>query len=147
MSYAAKLHDVGKIGVHEDILNKPGPLTADEFEIMKRHPVLSRDILKPVSFLRPCLPAVYHHHERLDGRGYPDGIPGDEIPLGARIITVVDSFDAMHSDRAYRSALPTERILEIIAESSGTQLDPDIAGVFLRDFVQIVSLDPNLVEA
>lgn len=147
LGYAAKLHDVGKIGVHEDILNKAGPLTADEFEIMKRHPVLSRDILQPVGFLGPCLPMVLHHHERIDGRGYPEGIAGDDIPFGARIIAVVDSFDAMHSDRAYRSALPVERILEIIEESSGTQLDADVAAVFLRDFEEIVAPIPSLVEA
>lgn len=141
LDYAARLHDVGKIGIHEDILNKEGKLTSEEFEIMKTHPVLSRDIVAPIRFLQPCLPAVLHHHERIDGRGYPHGLTGDDIPFEARIISVVDSFDAMTSTRSYRSALPVERVLDIIAEVSGTQLDADIARVFLENLEEITGVE------
>ncbi|MEE8141598.1 MAG: HD domain-containing phosphohydrolase [Planctomycetota bacterium] len=146
LEYAAMLHDVGKIGIHEDILNKPGRLTDEEYEIIKLHPVLSRDILAPVTFLRPCLPAVYHHHERIDGNGYPDGIAGDAIPLGARIIAVVDSFDAMSSMRSYRPALPLEKVLGIIQECAGTQLDAELSDLFLRNFERVTGLERPVEE-
>ncbi len=137
LEYAALLHDVGKIGVHEDILNKPGKLTVEEFAIMKRHPVMSHDILAPVAFLKPCLPAVLHHHERIDGKGYPAGIAGEKIPLGARIIGVVDTFDAMSSARSYRDAIPIDRVLRTMHEVSGTQLDARIVRVFLSNLEAI----------
>lgn len=132
LEFAAKLHDVGKIGIHEDILNKTGKLTVEEFEIMKTHPVLSRDILAPVRFLAPCLPGVLHHHERMDGDGYPHGLRGHDIPLHARIIAVVDAYDAMTSTRSYRPALSHDRVLGIIREVAGTQLDHELAHLFLE---------------
>jgi len=146
LEYAALLHDVGKIGIHEDILTKPSQLSDAEFDEIKKHPGYGRDILAPVSFLKPCLPIVLHHHERVDGRGYPHGIGGDEIPYCARIISVVDSFDAMNSQRSYRKALPVDKILDILAEVSGTQLDGEMCRVFLEHFEQITNL-PQRVEA
>ena len=98
----ALLHDIGKIGVADDILRKPGPLTAEEFEQIKRHPGLGARILRQVPFLAPHLPIVELHHERPDGKGYPFGLRGDDIPLAARIVHVADAFDAMTSARAYR---------------------------------------------
>ncbi|MCI0652161.1 MAG: response regulator [Planctomycetes bacterium] len=138
LEHAALLHDVGKIGIHEDILNKPGKLTAEEYEIMKKHPIYSRDIIAPVGFLAPCLPAVLHHHERIDGKGYPHGLAGDDIPLGARIIAVVDTFDAMTSPRSYRSALPVEEVLATMKEVAGKQLDRGLVELFLAHFDEII---------
>ncbi|MGE3163392.1 MAG: HD-GYP domain-containing protein [Planctomycetota bacterium] len=141
IEFAAKLHDVGKIGIHEDILNKEGKLTDAEFEIMKSHPVLSRDIIAPVRFLQPCLPGVLHHHERIDGRGYPHGLAGDEIPYEARIISVVDSFDAMTSSRSYRPAMPVPKVVEIMTDVSGTQLDAELTKAFLAHLEEIVGAE------
>ncbi|MCA8962375.1 MAG: response regulator [Planctomycetes bacterium] len=140
LEYAAVLHDVGKIGIHEDILNKPGALTDEEFEEIKKHPIYGRDILAPVSFLKPCLPAVLHHHERIDGRGYPEGLQGDDIPVLARAISVVDSFDAMNSQRSYRQALPATKILGILEEVAGTQLDATMCRIFLENFEDITGI-------
>ncbi len=137
LEYAALLHDVGKIGVHEDILNKPGALSKEEFDLIKRHPIYSRDILAPVSFLRPCLPGVLYHHERIDGKGYPEGLGGEDIPMVSRVISVVDAFDAMSSHRAYRKALPIPATLKIIGDVAGTQLDAEIAEVFLNNFESV----------
>ncbi|MEM7168175.1 MAG: HD domain-containing phosphohydrolase [Planctomycetota bacterium] len=138
LEYAGKLHDVGKIGIHEDILNKTGKLTAEEFEIMKTHPVLSHDIVAPIKFLEPCLPAILHHHERMDGNGYPHGLVGDQIPFAARIISVVDAYDAMTTTRSYRAALPHEKVLSIISDVAGTQLDPELAHLFL-DQLEVIT--------
>lgn len=130
LGHAALLHDVGKIGVHEDILNKQGPLTKQEFDVIKEHPRMSADILAPVPFLQPSLRGVLHHHERWDGNGYPDGLTGEQIPLLARIIAVVDAFDAMTGDRSYRGALTVDQALDRIRTGSGKQFDPRIAALF-----------------
>ena len=130
LSHAALLHDIGKIGVHEDILNKEGALTDDEYEIIKKHPQMSADIIAPVPFLNPSLKGVLHHHENWDGTGYPDGLSGEQIPLMARIIAVVDAFDAMTSDRSYRGALSEAQAVERIRAGSGSQFDPRIAQLF-----------------
>ncbi|NCG00148.1 MAG: HD domain-containing protein, partial [Planctomycetia bacterium] len=130
LGYAALLHDVGKIGVHEDILNKTDKLTEEEYKAIQRHPEISAEIIAPVPFLNPSVNAVRHHHERWDGRGYPDGLSGEQIPLMARIISVVDAFDAMTSDRSYRSALSHEVALQKIQSGKGEQFDPRIADLF-----------------
>ena len=130
LSHAALLHDIGKIGVHEDILNKEGALTDDEYEIIKKHPQMSADIIAPVPFLNPSLKGVLHHHENWDGTGYPEGLSGEQIPLTARIIAVVDAFDAMTSDRSYRGALSEAQAVERIRAGSGSQFDPRIAQLF-----------------
>ncbi|HZO16002.1 MAG TPA: HD domain-containing phosphohydrolase, partial [Polyangiaceae bacterium] len=120
----------GKIGCVLN-LNKPGKLTEDEYQIFKMHPVYGRDILSPIKFLHPLIPGVHLHHERFDGRGYPLGLKGIEIPLIARIISVADTYDAMTSNRSYRRALPHEVAIAEIERCVGSQFDPDVARTFL----------------
>jgi putative nucleotidyltransferase with HDIG domain len=129
---AAILHDIGKIGVDSAILNKRGPLDPGEFETIRRHPAIGANILASLDFLGDVVPIVLHHHERFDGGGYPDGIAGQDIPLGARIISVADSFDAMTSDRTYRQALPREAAIQELKDNAGTQFDPDVVAVYLH---------------
>jgi response regulator RpfG family c-di-GMP phosphodiesterase len=126
---SALMHDIGKIGCVMN-LNKPGKLTQDEYEVFKRHPAYGRDILDPIRFLHPLIPGVHLHHERWDGRGYPLGLRGNDVPLMARIIAVADTYDAMTSDRAYRRALPHEVAVGEIERCSGTQFDPEVAHSF-----------------
>ena len=128
---AALVHDVGKIGIHEQILNKRGHLTAEEMEEMKKHTLFSREILRPVGYLRDVLPDVYHHHERFDGLGYPEGLAGEAIPVGARIISICDSYDAMASNRAYRAAMPPAEVRKVLLEQRGSQFDGKLVDLFL----------------
>jgi HD-GYP domain-containing protein (c-di-GMP phosphodiesterase class II) len=125
------LHDVGKIGVPESVLRKPGRLTAEEFELMKQHPRVGSRILSGIRQLDDVVVGILSHHERPDGRGYPDGLRGEEIPIEGRIIGLADTFDAMTSDRTYRKALPVERVAEEIRKYKGTQFDPVLADHFL----------------
>jgi response regulator RpfG family c-di-GMP phosphodiesterase len=129
--HSALMHDIGKIGCVMN-LNKPGKLTQDEYEVFKRHPAYGREILDPIRFLAPVIPGVHLHHERWDGRGYPLGLAGKEIPLVARIISVADTYDAMTSDRAYRRALPHEVTATEIERCAGSQFDPDVAKTFVE---------------
>jgi len=126
------LHDVGKLTVAEAILNKPGPLTEAETEEMRRHPEAGARLVVLDDALRPALPGVLYHHERWDGNGYPSGRAAAEIPFEARILAVVDSFDAMTSNRPYRPAMPPEQAVEELDRCAGTQFDPDVASVFLE---------------
>ena len=128
----AILHDVGKIGIPDAILRKPGKLDRDEWEEMQRHPQMGYDMLRDIPFLKPALDIVLAHQERFDGNGYPNGLKGTEIPLGARIFAVVDTFDAMTSDRPYRAALSIEEACAEIARCAGTQFDPSVSEAFLR---------------
>jgi len=130
--YAGLLHDVGKIGVRDNILLKEGRLTDDEFTAMKNHPVKSAEIIYPVKQLRRILPGLRHHHERFSARGYPDGLHEDQIPLMARIIGVADTYDAMTSDRPYRKGLPRRVALEELAKNRGAQFDPQCVNAFLE---------------
>jgi putative two-component system response regulator len=127
-----KLHDLGKIGVVDSVLLKPGKLTDEEFAIIKRHPVIGAEILRPVPSLAKILPIVYHHHERIDGKGYPEGLKGDRIPLWARITAVGDTYHALTSDRPYRKGMEKDKALQIIEEASGTQLCPDCVDIFIK---------------
>jgi putative nucleotidyltransferase with HDIG domain len=127
----ALLHDIGKIGVPDHILYKPGPLTPDEWEIMKQHPVVGYKMCMKIEMLRPAAPIVLHHHERWDGKGYPYGLSGEEIPLGARIFAIADTLDAMTSDRPYRKALSFAQAREEIERCAGAQFDPELVKVFL----------------
>ena len=129
---AAYLHDIGKIGIDERILLKPLKLTEQEFELVKRHSSISAKILARVSFLKKTVPIVRHHHEHFDGGGYPDGLVGRAIPLGARIISVADSFDAMTSDRPYRQALTRDKAIDELKRCAGTQFDPDVVDAFIN---------------
>jgi HD-GYP domain-containing protein (c-di-GMP phosphodiesterase class II) len=128
---ASLLHDIGKIGVYDRILLKPQQLTDEEMQLMKSHPELSGEILGSLSFLKEHIPLIVHHHERQDGSGYPLGLKGDEIPLGARIIQVADSWDAMTSDRPYRRRLSTATAVAELRKHSGTQLDRNCVDAFL----------------
>jgi putative nucleotidyltransferase with HDIG domain len=129
---AALLHDMGKLAVPEHILNKPGTLTAAEFEKMKLHATVGADILSSIQFPYPVVPIVRHHHENWDGAGYPDGVKGTDIPIGARILAVVDCFDALTSDRPYRPALPDQAALEILSKRRGNMYDPLVVDAFLK---------------
>jgi response regulator RpfG family c-di-GMP phosphodiesterase len=130
VKYAGLLHDIGKIGVSELILNKPGRLTPSEFDEIKKHPSLGANIIADVPFLRPLVPMVLHHHEFFDGNGYPNGIKGDQIPFGARILSVADAYEAMTSDRPYRRSLSQQTALEILVSGKGRQFDPQIVDTF-----------------
>ncbi len=129
--WGALLHDVGKIGIPDAILRKPGPLTATEWAIMRQHPEMGAKILSSVRFLEDAVPIVACHQEKYDGSGYPRGLKGEEIPLGARIFTVVDCLDAMMMDRPYRQATTYERVRQELLDHSGTQFDPRVVEVFL----------------
>jgi HD-GYP domain-containing protein (c-di-GMP phosphodiesterase class II) len=128
----ALLHDMGKMGIPDSILLKPGPLTEEEWEIMRRHPEHAYDMLYPIEYLRPALDIPYYHHEKWDGTGYPKGLKGEEIPLAARIFAVVDVWDALCSDRPYRSAWTKEKADEHIRSLPGTHFDPKVVKVFLN---------------
>ncbi len=128
----ALLHDIGKLGVPDKILLKPGKLDDEEWMIMKRHPVIAFDILSPISFLRSAIDIPYYHHEKWDGTGYPIGLKGEQIPISARIFAVVDVWDALLSDRPYRSAWPREKVIGHIRSLSGTHFDPEVVEIFLK---------------
>jgi HD-GYP domain-containing protein (c-di-GMP phosphodiesterase class II) len=132
LGYGFFLHDIGKVGVPEQILCKEGPLTSEEWTVMRNHPVVGAQIIAPIAFLTGAVELIRHHHERFDGTGYPDGLRAEEIPLAARIFAVADSFDAMTSDRPYRGAMQVDRALAEIDGGAGTQFDPDVVRVFVR---------------
>ncbi|HLJ65837.1 MAG TPA: HD-GYP domain-containing protein [Chloroflexota bacterium] len=129
---ASRVHDLGKIGISNDILLKPGPLTLEERQIMEEHPVIGANILSSYSSFRDAVDIVRHHHERWDGKGYPDGLKGEAIPIGSRIITVVDSYDAMTSDRPYRRGLSASEAVERLKAGMGSQFDPQVAACFIQ---------------
>jgi HD-GYP domain-containing protein (c-di-GMP phosphodiesterase class II) len=132
LGVGALLHDVGKIGVPDRILQKPGRLTDEEYQVIKRHPVLGARMLASVRELAPAVPAVRHHHERFDGKGYPEGLRGEDIPPAARIISVVDAFDSMVRERPYGYGISQETALEEIENNSGTQFDPQVVRLLLE---------------
>jgi diguanylate cyclase (GGDEF)-like protein len=132
LRYGAIFHDIGKIAVPDAILHKPGKLTDAEFEVVKRHPITGEQILSPVPFLTDVRRIVRHDHERWDGDGYPDGLRGRQIPIGARIVLVVDAFHAMISDRPYRQGMPENEARLQLQAGAGTQFDPDVVSAFLR---------------
>jgi len=143
LNWASVLHDVGKIGIPEAILNKTESLTDDEYRILQAHPEKGYHILAPLEQLSRALPGILHHHERFDGSGYPLGLKGKEIPLAARIIAIVDTFDAITTDRAYRKGKPVEEALEIIEKVAGSQLDSDLIEVFKQALKEEPSLHPG----
>jgi HD-GYP domain-containing protein (c-di-GMP phosphodiesterase class II) len=140
LKLGALLHDIGKIGVPGDILNKQGPLNDAEFETMKQHTIIGEQIIAPIEFLEGVRPMVLHEHERWDGRGYPHGLGGEDIPLGARIIFVCDAWHAMTSNRPYREALPIEEARNRLLAGSGTQFDPTVISAFF----EVVDREPEL---
>jgi HD-GYP domain-containing protein (c-di-GMP phosphodiesterase class II) len=142
LEWAGMLHDVGKIGVPEYILNKPGRLTAAEFELIKLHPRLSHDVLKPVASLQPVLAPVLYHHENYDGSGYPAGLRDVQIPLAARIIRIADTFDALTSTRPYRPGFDIERALQMLAVGGGRVTDPYLTHAFIARFRRYIREQP-----
>lgn len=129
---AGLLHDIGKIGVPEAVLRKPGQLDVEEWAHMRKHPIIGAQIVAPFEFFAAGAVAIRHHHERYDGTGYPDGLGGETIPLGARIVAVVDVFDALTSDRPYRAALPLGEALALVRSEAGRTLDARVVSAFLE---------------
>jgi HD-GYP domain-containing protein (c-di-GMP phosphodiesterase class II) len=142
---AAFLHDIGKVRVPDEVLLKPGRLTPEEFDEIKKHPVHAIDMLEDVEFPWEVKPLVRGHHERYDGKGYPDGLAGESIPLGARIITVVDFFDAMTTDRPYRPAWTVEDTVSTIESEIGRMFDARLARTFVRVIEQEKEIRRNIV--
>ena len=131
LEHAAILHDIGKIGIDSMVLHKEGKLTANEYGLVKAHPLIGDEILGPIDTLAGVRTTIIQHHERYDGRGYPYGIPGDEISLKARILAVIDTFDAMLTDRPYRRSLTLFRAKEELKQGAGSQFDPYVVNAFL----------------
>jgi len=138
LSLAAKLHDIGKVGVPDVILNKPGALTEEEFDVVKQHPVIGERILAPIIRNPNVLATIRSHHERLDGHGYPDGLSQDGIPLLARVLSVADCFDALTSARAYRSALAVGHTVQLLEEGAGKQFQPEFVRAFLDQVLPFI---------
>jgi HD-GYP domain-containing protein (c-di-GMP phosphodiesterase class II) len=132
---AAVLHDLGKIGIPDEILKKPGKLTPEEQLVMRKHPEYGWAVMKNIPGCQPASLLILHHHEMWDGRGYPAGLVGEDIPLGARIVAITDAFDAMTTDRCYRPGMPLERALGTLERFAGTQFDPELVKLF-ADFIR-----------
>ena len=132
LRFAAPLHDIGKVVVSADVLRKPGPLTLDELSAIRTHPQAGAELLQPLRHARRALPYVLFHHERWDGAGYPSGLRGEAIPIGARMLALADAFDAMISQRPYRRPLAPERALDEIRACAGSQFDPRLAELFVE---------------
>jgi response regulator RpfG family c-di-GMP phosphodiesterase len=137
----ALLHDIGKMGIPDSILLKPGPLTDAEWEIMRKHPEFAHELLSSIHYLQPALDIPYCHHEKWDGTGYPRGLKGEQIPLSARLFAVVDVWDALTSDRPYRTAWSPEKALSLIKEEAGKHFDPQVVKVFIRNHTHAVSIE------
>jgi putative nucleotidyltransferase with HDIG domain len=132
LEYGALLHDIGKIGIKDEVLQKGGPLNSDEYQYIQEHPLIGVKIIEGIEFFKNKVPMIRHHHEHFDGTGYPDGLAGEAIPLEARIIAVPDAFDAMTSLRPHRKAMPLEDVLSELEQCEGKQFDPLILDIFLR---------------
>jgi putative nucleotidyltransferase with HDIG domain len=128
----ALLHDIGKMGIPDSILLKPDKLSAEEWEVMRRHPLYAHDLLSPITHLHSALEIPYYHHEKWDGSGYPHGLQGEEIPLAARIFAVIDVWDALCSDRPYRKGWPKEKARDLIRNDAGSHFDPKVVAAFLE---------------
>lgn len=139
--YSALLHDVGKIGLPNHILSSKTRLTEEEFNLVKQHPVMGYEIVKPISFLRPALDGILYHHERWDGHGYPEGLAGEDIPFISRILSLSDSWDAMANDRFYRRARSTDEIMEEMLDNSATQFDPNLVPTAVEVFSAVTLQD------
>ena len=132
IQYAGMIHDIGKIGIQEEILTKPARLSAAEFDVIKTHPLIGERMIAPIKFLENVAPIILYHHERFDGTGYREGLKGEDIPLGARVISVADAYDAMTTDRPYRAGMDKDAAIEELKRNSGTQFDPKVVEAFIR---------------
>ena len=144
--YGALLHDIGKIGIPDAILRKPGNLTDAEWQIMKKHPTIGYNLLRRIKFLETAAQIILHHHEAFDGSGYPDGLSGENIPLGARIFNVADAIDAITSDRPYQKALPFKTAAAELKKHSGQQFDPQIIAIFEKAGVDFWEKEKQKIE-
>ena len=144
---AAELHDVGKVGIPDAILEKPGPLTADEWEFMRQHTIIGERMLHMAPALAGVARLVRWSHERMDGGGYPDGLAGDEIPLGARVVAVCDAFGAMTSDRPYRRAVSADEAVAELMRNAGTQFDGEVVAAFQAELAEPSGERPASAEA
>lgn len=135
----ALLHDIGKMGVPDSVLLKPGPLSDDEWVLMKKHPQFAKDLLQPIEYFRPSLDIPYCHHEKFDGTGYPRGLSGEDIPLSARLFAVIDVWDALSNDRPYRKAWSREEVIKYIQSLSGSHFDPYAVQLF-------VDIEPEIIK-
>jgi putative two-component system response regulator len=143
LQFGSILHDIGKIYIREDILRKPSSLEVDEWGEMKRHPILGAELVKNIPYLAPAIPVIRHHHERWDGKGYPDGLAGNEIPLAARIVAVADSLDAMTSLRVYQVPIQPDRAYQEIINNRGIRYDPQVVDAFIACWPEIRSKMSN----
>jgi HD-GYP domain-containing protein (c-di-GMP phosphodiesterase class II) len=133
------LHDVGKIGIPEGIVKSPKPLAKSEYKAIQTHPAKGEEIVRPITYMREHMYLIRNHHERWDGKGYPDGLAGDDIPLGAQIVAVADTYDAMTSDRPYRKGMPKRQALKEIQKNAGTQFSQRVADVFVEYYSRRLS--------
>jgi HD-GYP domain-containing protein (c-di-GMP phosphodiesterase class II) len=140
----ALLHDIGKMGIPDKILLKPGELTPEEWVIMRKHPEFAYELLWPIEYLRPAIPIPHSHHEWWNGSGYPLGLAGNDIPLPARIFAVIDVWDAMSSDRPYRKALPEKEVCDYLMGSQGSHFDPQVVEAFFDLLADRINLDDKI---
>jgi len=137
IGYSASIHDIGKIGIEENILKKNGKLSLEEYTEIKKHPAIGVRIVQSIPFLEDAIPVILHHHERFDGKGYPEGIDGEKTPLSARIVVVADAIDAMMSDRPYRDALTLNKVFNELSDNAGKQFDPAIVDLILNGNISL----------
>ncbi len=143
MEFGAFLHDIGKIGVRDAVLLKPGPLDDDEWQHMRQHPVMGFEIAKEIAMLHPIMPAVRNHHERWDGTGYPDGMAGEGIPLSARIVAIADAYDAIATERPYKAAVPLDESEKILRKNAGKMFDPELIELFCERHIGTLYRDDH----
>ena len=144
LQFGARLHDIGKIIVPDRILNKPGPLTEKEWELMRRHPISGARILQKITHLEEAMPYILYHHEKWDGSGYPEGLHRRKIPLGARILALTDVYDALTTSRPYRKAYPQTKAIKYILQMSGKHFDPDLVPIFVETIIKRGQLNGKL---